>query len=91
MAELFENFWKLCLEIYELDPVKFILAPGLAWQATLKNTEVELDSLTDIDMLLMVEEDIRGEMQFIGMKKLIIHIWKIKIKIKNYDILIIEM
>ena len=36
------------------------LAPGLAWKAALKNTKVKLDLLTDIGMLLMVEEGIRG-------------------------------
>ena len=40
----------MCLEIYELDSAKFILAPGLAWQATLKNTKVKLDLLTNIHM-----------------------------------------
>ena len=34
-------------------------APGLAWQACLKKTEVELELLTDVDMLLMVEKVIR--------------------------------
>ena len=32
LADVFENFRKMCLEIYELDPAKFISAPGLAWQ-----------------------------------------------------------
>ena len=32
----------------------------LAWKAALKNTKVNLDLLTYIDMLLMVEKDIRG-------------------------------
>ena len=34
--------------------------PGLAWQACLKKTEVELELITDVDMLLMVEKGIRG-------------------------------
>ena len=54
LADVFENFRNMCLKIYELDPAKFLSAPGLAWQAALKNTKVKLDLLTDIDMLLMV-------------------------------------
>ena len=60
LADVFQNFQNMCLEIYELDPAKFLSAPGLAWQAALKKTEVKLDLLTDIDMLLMVEKGIRG-------------------------------
>ena len=40
-------------------PGKFLSPPGLAWKATLKKTEVKLELLTDIDMLLMVEKRIR--------------------------------
>ena len=50
----------MCLDIYELDPVYFVSAPGLAWQACLKKTGVKLELLTDIDMLLMVEKGTRG-------------------------------
>ena len=35
-------------------------APGLAWQACLKKTGLNLDLLANIDMLLMVEKEIRG-------------------------------
>ena len=60
LADIFENFRKMYLIIYELDFVKFLSVPGLAWQAALKKTEVKLELLTDIDMLLMVEKGITG-------------------------------
>ena len=60
LDDVFENFRKMCLKIYQLDPAKFLSAPGLAWQVALKKTEVKLKLLTDIYMLLMVEKGIRG-------------------------------
>ena len=60
LAYVFENFRNICLEIYKLDPVYFVSAPGLSWQACLKNTEVKLELLTDYDMMLMIEKRIRG-------------------------------
>ena len=35
-ADVFKKFRKMCSEVYELDPVKFISALGLAWQTALK-------------------------------------------------------
>ena len=55
LADVFGNFRQMCLKIYQLDPEKFLLIPGLALQAALKKTEVKLELLTDIDILLMVE------------------------------------
>ena len=60
LADVFEHFRNRCLEVYELDPAHFLSLPGLAWQACLKKTNVKLELLTDYDMLLMVEEGIRG-------------------------------
>ena len=60
LAEVFENLRKICLKIYHSDPAKFLSAPGLAWQAALKDIEVNLEVLNDTDMLLMVEKGIRG-------------------------------
>ena len=54
LAAAFENFRKTCLKRYNLDPVRFISARELAWQAPLKKTEIRLELLTDIHMLLMV-------------------------------------
>ena len=63
LADVFENFRDKCIECietYELDPAHVLSAPGLAWQTCLKNTRVNLELLTDIDMLLMVKKGIRG-------------------------------
>ena len=60
LADVFENFRKACIKNYELDPGHFISLPGLAWQACLKKANVELELLTDYDMLLMIEKVIRG-------------------------------
>ena len=59
LADVLENFRNKCIETYELDPTRFLSAPGLAWQACLKKTVVELELLTNNDMLLMVEKGIR--------------------------------
>ena len=60
LADVFENFRDMCLKEYELDPAHLLSLPGLAWQECLKKTNIELELLTDYDMLLMVEEGIRG-------------------------------
>ena len=57
---MLENFRNMCTKVYELDPAHFVSLPGLAWQACLKKTNIELELLTDYDMLLMVEKGIRG-------------------------------
>ena len=59
LADVFNNFRDMCLKEYQLDPAHFLSLPGLAWQACLKKTNIELELLTDY-MLLMVEEGIRG-------------------------------
>ena len=60
LADVFENFRNKYIEIYGLHPAHFLSAPGLAWQTCLKKRKVELELLTDIDMLLMVEKGTKG-------------------------------
>ena len=60
LADVFENFRKICQERYGLDPAHYYSTPGLSWDALLKKTGVELDLLTDMDMHLMIERGMRG-------------------------------
>ena len=44
LADVFENFRNMCLNIHELDPVHFPSAPGLAWQEHFKKDESKIRS-----------------------------------------------
>ena len=56
----------ICIKNHKLDPTYYYTAPGLAWDAALKITKVELELLSNIDMLLMVEKGIRGGVSMIS-------------------------
>ena len=66
LADVFENFRKTCLKHYKLDPCHYYTAPGLAWDACLKETKQELELLKDYDMLMMFEQGIRGGISHIS-------------------------
>ena len=66
LADVFENFRDLCLKIYGLDPVYYFTAPGLAWDACLKITDIDLELLSNNNMLLMFEKGIRGGISIIS-------------------------
>ena len=66
LADVFENFRDICIKNYKLDLAYYYTAPGLAWDAALKVTEVKLELLSDMDMLLMVVKGIRGGVSMIS-------------------------
>ena len=49
---MFLKTLEMCIKMYELDTAKFLSASGLAWKAAFKRTEVKLELLTDICLLL---------------------------------------
>ena len=53
------KFRETCINTFNLNPVHFYSAPGWAWTASLKITNVELELLPDTDMFLMIESGIR--------------------------------
>ena len=66
LADVFENFRKLCLRQYGLDPAHYFTSPGLSWDALLKKTGVELELLTDHEMHMFVERGIRGGISMVS-------------------------
>jgi len=65
LTDVFENFRSVRLKNYGLDPCSPFTAPGLAWDACLKKTDVKLELLNYVDMLLMFEKGIRGGVSMI--------------------------
>ena len=68
LADVFENFRKTCLKHYKLVPCHYYTAPGLAWDARLKETKQDLELLKDYDMLMMFEKGIRGGITHISIR-----------------------
>jgi predicted HNH restriction endonuclease len=66
LADVFEDFRRVCLENYKLDPAHYISAPGLSWDAMLKRTGVKLDLLSDVDMYQFIEKGMRGGVSYIA-------------------------
>lgn len=60
LVDVFENFDNKCIKIYDLDPIYFLLPPGLISTAIMfeeGRTRTEL-----VNLLIMVAKDIRGGM-----------------------------
>ncbi|GFS36674.1 uncharacterized protein NPIL_109911 [Nephila pilipes] len=60
LTDLFENFRKICIQTYKLDPCWYFTTPALSWDAMLLNTKVAIELFTDYDMLLFIENGLRG-------------------------------
>ena len=65
LADFFEKFHKTCLEFHSLDPLHYYTTPGLAWDAALRMTRVDLQLITD-NMYNFVENSIRGGISMIS-------------------------
>ena len=69
ISDVYENFRKTCIQLYNLDPTYNLTAPYLAWDAMLIMTDINMKLLYDIDMLNMIEKMKRGGLCFVGSKR----------------------
>ena len=60
LACVFENFIKVSLIEYSIDPLYCVSLPGYTWQCGLKYTGINLQTLEDKDMILLIENIICG-------------------------------
>ena len=60
LVDVFEKFIKTCLDYYNLDPSHYFSAPVLSFDAMLKMTKVKLQTISDINVHLLIEKSMRG-------------------------------
>ena len=66
LADVFQKFIKTCLDYHGLYPCHYFSAPGLSWDAMLKMTKIELETISDIDVHLFIEKGMRGGISYIA-------------------------
>ena len=52
LADVFQTYRETCMDAYILDPIHYYIAPGLSWEALIKETKRDLELLTYIEMHL---------------------------------------
>ena len=57
---VFENFIKVSVNEFGNNPLYCVSLPGYTWQCGLKYTGINLQTLQDKDMILLLENNIRG-------------------------------
>ena len=66
LADAFERFINIGLEYYGLDPCHCFSSPGLSWDAMIKMTEIELETISDNDMFLFAKKGMGGGISYIS-------------------------
>ena len=60
LACVFENFIDVSINEFEINPLFCVGLPGYTWQCGLKYTGINLQTLQDKDMILLIGNNIRG-------------------------------
>ena len=65
LADIFENFRDVCVKNYKLDTAWYYTSPGLSWDALLNKTKITLHLLSDVNMILFIENGMKGGVSMI--------------------------
>ena len=60
LADVFEKFKKVSNEKYGINPIYCVSLPGITYQCALNYTDNKLQTLQDKDLILLIENNIRG-------------------------------
>ena len=60
LADVFEKFVKVSTKEYKINPLYCVSLPGYTYQCALKYTDIKLQTLQDKDLILLIENNIRG-------------------------------
>ena len=60
LADVFEKFIKVSVNEFDINPLYCVSLPGYTWQCGLKYTGKNLQTLQNKDMILLLENNIRG-------------------------------
>ena len=60
LADVFEKFVKVSTEEYRINPLYCVSLLGYTYQCALKYTDIKLQTLQDKDLILLIENNIRG-------------------------------
>ena len=66
LADFVEKFRRTCINYYGLDPLHYYTTPGLAWDAALRMSKVDLNLIVDADIYNIVDVGIRGGVSMIS-------------------------
>lgn len=66
LAEIFCSFRRSSFKNYALDPVHFVTAAELTWNAGLKFSKAELQLFQNVDQYLWIESQLRGGICLLG-------------------------
>ena len=60
LVDVFEKFIKVSTEEFKINPLYCVILPGYTYQCALKYTDIKLQTLQDKDLILFIENNIRG-------------------------------